>query len=366
LISDDGWSIEKMLHVIFLILKIIGISLLIILGLILLIILTILFVPIRYRVIAEHGKDVLQVDARASWLLHLFGAKVTHVKGILHIQLRILWFTLFDNLRPKKPKEKRQRKKGSKVKKAKQRKSPDSKTNKVTTNADNNKQPKEALGQLTEIVPQKQNQETEAKSETVLLHKTNENLLKELKEPSSIDQEPDQGKKEPQIKKKPQSFIKKLIYKIKGFKDRLINFFREWKMKIAGWLTTASNIKDKISKICNFIKDELNKQGFKITYTSLKKILKHILPTKLKSRIVFGTGDPCSTGQALGAISILYSIYGDKIQIIPDFENEIFEGKHYARGRIRLVTILIIVIKLILDKRFIQLRKNIQILKEAL
>ena len=103
-----------------------------------------------------------------------------------------------------------------------------------------------------------------------------------------------------------------------------------------------------------------------MTYGSIGKLLKHILPRKLKANIIYGTGDPCSTGQILGALSILYSMYGDRVTIIPDFENQRFEGNAMARGRIRLVTILIIVIKLILDKRFRQLRNNVRLLKEAL
>jgi hypothetical protein len=65
-------------------------------------------------------------------------------------------------------------------------------------------------------------------------------------------------------------------------------------------------------------------------------------------------------------MGILYGFYGDRVVIIPDFENKVFEGKHYARGRIRLITLLIIVIKLISDKRFKRLKSNFLILKEAL
>jgi hypothetical protein len=167
--------------------------------------------------------------------------------------------------------------------------------------------------------------------------------------------------------------IKMFIEKIKGFQrkikklvEKLVTFFRGLKIKILKLYETAVNIKHKKDLITSFIKDELNREGFRITYSSLKRLFKHILPTKLKSSIIFGTGDPCSTGQALGAMSILYSFYGDKVQITPDFENKRLEGKHYARGRIRLITILIIVIKLILDKRFQQLKSNFLILKEAL
>ena len=94
-----------MLHIILLILKIIGITLLVIIGLLLLILLTVLLVPIRYQIVAEHGKEVLKMDAGASWFLHLLNARVTHLEGILHIRVKALWITLYDNLQPKPPKK---------------------------------------------------------------------------------------------------------------------------------------------------------------------------------------------------------------------------------------------------------------------
>jgi hypothetical protein len=94
-----------MLHVIGLILKLIGILLLAVLCLLLLLLLIVLLVPIRYRVEAEHGEELLAVEGRVNWLLHLINARVTYLEGVFHVQVRILWFILFDNLKPKKPKE---------------------------------------------------------------------------------------------------------------------------------------------------------------------------------------------------------------------------------------------------------------------
>ncbi len=162
------------------------------------------------------------------------------------------------------------------------------------------------------------------------------------------------------------SFFQKLKERIRRIRDKIVSTISEWKAKILRIFATISSFRNKLDLILNFLRDELNKEGMHLTFSSLKRLLKHVLPTKLKSKLIFGTGDPCSTGQALGAMSILYSFYGDKIQITPDFERNILEGEHFARGRIRLVTILIIVVKLILDKKFKQLKNNFMILKEAL
>jgi hypothetical protein len=152
----------------------------------------------------------------------------------------------------------------------------------------------------------------------------------------------------------------------KKVKARIISFIQKIKDKLKELIQKFINTKNKFNLIHTFIKDDINKEGFRFTYGTLKNLIKHVLPRKVKSRLIFGTGDPCSTGQALGVFGILYSIYGDSLQITPDFENKVFKGNHYVRGRIRIWTILIIVIKLLLDKRFKELKMNYQLLKEAL
>lgn len=424
-----------MLHVILLILKIIGILLLAILGLLLLIVLIVLLVPIRYRVNAEHG-EAIRVDGRVNWLLHLIRARVTHIEGVLHIQVQVLWLTLYDNLKPRKPRERKQRRRDIKKKAGKKSEARNNEVkngkvkNKIKSEVRHGTPRKELQAGLSEasvkkpdtavllettekpeiIVKQEIGLNPEIKGQMEAVRKPEEDAVKPEAEVRLEDVVKPEAVVKPESVKKPEvrlqpeiiaqkavqingksvqtdkndivsenekdqseqdqeeksNIFQKIIGKVQGLFTKVRAFFSGLKNRIAGFFETAANIKNKVGLVSDFIKDKLNREGFQITYHSLKRMLKHIKPTKLRSRLVFGTGDPCSTGQVLGAMGILYSFYGDNVQIIPDFENKIFEGKHYARGRIRLVTILIIVIKLILDKRFQQLRRNFQILKEAL
>lgn len=416
-----------MLHVIGLILKIIGILLLAVLSLLLFLLLIVLLVPIRYRVEAEHGDDLLAVDGRVNFLLHLINARITYLEGVFHVRIRVLWFNLFDNLEPKKtkvPKKKKtvkkrpakpvgttsdkNRKESSRTKQTAENriKENNKKDNSIKDNKINNKYSKDnsikeknvsesnitvdnirednikkdnlsidhiETDRIENIIIQDGTSTARIQKDIIFERKLNEGIRKDCSNQESnihennnhVDTDNSKSKLE-LLFEKLRSKIQGILAKIKGLKARWNDFWEGTKSRLQSILTSAANIRQKISLVLDFIRDEYNRQGFRITYSSVKKLLKHILPTKLISRIVFGTGDPCSTGQALGAMSILYSFYGDKIQIIPDFENKRLEGKHYARGRIRLVTILIIVIKLMLDKRFQQLRKNFQILKEAL
>lgn len=82
-----------MLHILFLILKIIGIILLSILGIVLTLIVVVLFVPIRYRAKIEttDGVKKLRVEAKVTWLLHLISAHVAYKENKLVWQARVAW-----------------------------------------------------------------------------------------------------------------------------------------------------------------------------------------------------------------------------------------------------------------------------------
>lgn len=291
-----------MLSVILTILKIIGIIILVLLGLLLLIILLILFVPIRYRVNAEHG-DALMINGRVSWLFHIIHARVDKSDQGSRIWIRLFGFLVYDSSK-------------NKIK---------SKTEKSDT-------------EKLKII----------KSDSKSIGLTSESDKSSETNNRTDDKETDIAKTKITLKSKIKAFFQKIKQKIKDFIMKLLN------------------IKNRVGLITSFLRDEVNKEAFRITFASFLKLKKHILPTKVRSKLIFGTGDPCSTGQILGIFGVIYSFYGDKFEITPDFENKVFKGSHYVKGRIRLWTILIIVIKLLLDKRFKELKMNYQLLKEAL
>lgn len=84
-----------MWHVIVLILKIIGISLLTILGLILLLLLLALFVPVRYQAHAKKQEE-LWCRARITWLFPLVSIPIAYEKGELSFRLKLFGITVKD------------------------------------------------------------------------------------------------------------------------------------------------------------------------------------------------------------------------------------------------------------------------------
>lgn len=84
-----------------------------------------------------------------------------------------------------------------------------------------------------------------------------------------------------------------------------------------------NNIRGKLGRISQEINDETNRKALKIITESLGKALKHIKPKKHYVNIIFGTGDPCSTGEILGLIYSFAFLSGINIEAIPDFEDKI-------------------------------------------
>ena len=329
-----------------LILKIIGIIILILLAVLLSLILLVLLVPIRYRINGRWGEET-QLYARVSWFLHFVHVYFSLEKRKPLIRIRILGIPIYDSERPVKERPVR-RKKNLTINKKK----------KSDFHHNNIKDELEDIQRLEDIERVDNTEKSvEAEKSAPVLKETP--YIKETSEPKGTDDSIE-------VKLKKETIIQKIIARFKSIITKIKSFFKNVIDKIKGIFQSIAEAKRKGKMILDFLSDEINKDGFRFVYGNIRKFLKHILPKKIKANIIYGTGDPCSTGQILGVVAILYSMYGENVTIIPDFENQRFEGNAMARGRIRLVTILIIVIKLILDRRFIQLRENMRLLKEAL
>ena len=94
------------------------------------------------------------------------------------------------------------------------------------------------------------------------------------------------------------------------------------------------------------------KAAVKNVFDQLWYLLKKIKPSKIKGDVVFGTGDSASTGQAIGAIAALYGFLPEELHITPDFEEKRYEGNLHIKGKLRLIHVVIIAVKLIIDKNF--------------
>ena len=66
------------------------------------------------------------------------------------------------------------------------------------------------------------------------------------------------------------------------------------------------------------------------------KLIGELKPTKGHGFLVYGSGDPYSTGRMMEAAAMLYPVYYEFFEIKPDFESSRLDAALNISGRIRL------------------------------
>lgn len=299
------------LDIILIILKVTGILLLAILGLVVLLTMIILFVPIRYKSIGDFEKEegfTHRIYAKVTWCLHIVTVTFSRIENKNHLVIKVFGINIDIFKRKKKASDKKESKTSKKTKLL----SKGTKQLKV--------KPKENL-----------------KEDKVLKATSGNNDKKTL---SYADKS-----------------VNKVIDAQADTEEKKTSLFEKIKLKLKAVLEKIQNICEKIknyNNVKNSFIEYLRKEESKIAIKEIKKItyklMKHILPRKLKANIGFGFEDASSTGTALGMLSMLYAIYGDNLELEPDFDKQVLYGKYKLKGRIYIYFLLIVTWKLYKDK----------------
>ena len=98
--------------------------------------------------------------------------------------------------------------------------------------------------------------------------------------------------------------------------------------------------------------DEQNKSVVRKIWSELCYLFRHFKFRKIKTDMMFATGDPAITGQILGILCMIPLLYRYEFKLVPDFEADepYIKGTFLIAGRIRLIHVLLTVLRLILDK----------------
>lgn len=121
---------------------------------------------------------------------------------------------------------------------------------------------------------------------------------------------------------------------------------------------TICSIYDKIKEIIQkkeqlqrFIKDEENREMFRLIKNQLIYLWRSVKPGKLSLSCHFGFDDPAVTGKALAAGAMLYPYYRNTIRLYPDFEQQVFEAEGFIKGRVRGISFARLLIRIWKNKR---------------
>lgn len=337
-----------MITVLLTILKIIGIILLCVLLTLFCVLLLVLFVPVRYRIetVRREGEEApFRVLLKVTWLLHILNAAFRY-PGEDGLRVRVFGFTVFPARRKEKAKEKETEKeeepRDDETEKAanpqdgetKKAVNPqDGETKKAQEMADGQEEGKPAGGGE---VAGSQEREKEAQTESP------------KGEAGQEEEETEEG--EPNWIRKLCAFVHRLLERLKNIKY------------------TIQKICDKIKEITKniryyveIIQSDAFLRVWRVCGGEALKLLRSVLPGKIKGRLLVGTGDPASTAQIIGIHGILYPLIGDHIMVIPDFERTIVEGELLIKGKLTVFRALKTAIIIYFNK---DLRKVIRLLKK--
>lgn len=326
-----------MLYVILTILKIIGIILLVILGIILFLILSILFVPVRYKGTIEFDKKDIKLNIKVSYFMNMVRFTLSFLENNVKYKFKILFFTLF----PKKEKKNKVDLFEDEIEIDKTTKSDDTS---VIENDNDSVDINHSISENHNVnISDNNNNSTSANVNASISNdvKTNEKVNEKTIEENVLN-----NKKTGIFQK-----IKSFFIKVRMLFEKIELFVKNFDSKIIEICDKLKQVSDKKDNIVNYLKEKESKDALNVLKTMCFKLLRHISPRKIKGNIEFGFSDPATTGQVYGFICLFYGVYGEKLLITPDFENEIMKGKLYVRGRIRIFTLLIIGIKLYRQKR---------------
>lgn len=314
-----------MVHILFLILKIIGIVLLILLGLLLLLLAALLFVPVRYRgriCKPEEGLEKFTAGGRISWLLRILTLEAQYENGRLQGAMKVFGVSV--------------RKFGERAEE------------KVLSHADPLEEDRGA-GEAAEDPQQTEEEQRQSVAGEQGSPAAGEQEQAEDRQ-QTAERPPESGKRA----EKESVTVPGKVHFLSRAGGKAAAFFRLFFLMIGrlfGIPQRIAKMAERLRKKMNrlkksfhywkkFLTSEPFREGMKLLFSELRGLLKAICPRKVKGDFVFGFDDPSVTGQTLGLLSLCAPALTGEFRVIPVFERQILRLDLEAAGRIYGITLL--------------------------
>ena len=144
--------------------------------------------------------------------------------------------------------------------------------------------------------------------------------------------------------------------------DDKINFIKKKYADIKEKLLKLNKKKDGLIKVYKSKRFEAAKKDVK---NYIKYILMVIKPKHIEGWVHVGLSDPADTGELIGVLAMILPLYDGFLDIRPDFDRQILEGRLKGDGRIRLCSIAKIIVRIIFNKNLIKVAKRVKTIVEA-
>lgn len=305
-----------MLHILWILIKFILILLAILLGIVVLALLLLLFCPVRYKAsVSKDNDSFFDASARAkiSWLFGGISLQFDYRNRTTGYELRLFGIPLLRLLNYfRNRKKKKQRA------------------------ADTSKAKKQSLSQRDAL-------ETEAHtalSDSQSFVDTDSVSGEEATTDSPTGEASDTAISEDQQRlfQKIGNICYRLGYKLRAFSERLQALWRKLckiPQNIEHFTLTVENICAKINMFREFLEHPCTKAATALIKDRFIKLLRHVFPTNLQGKLIFGSTDPSVTGSVLAVLGMTIPLHKNCIVVTPVFEDKnILEGNIRLRGRV--------------------------------
>lgn len=320
-----------MIHILFMILKALGILLLVLLFLVLLIVCTVLFLPFCYRAQAlkeEEGFACVKASGRVSWLFGAVALTASYEEQKPEAQILLFGASLETWKRRLK---------------------------------------KIRRGEAS--VPRTEENETENAPEAEKTAEQKAPDQKEKQQKVTAQKEQPEQEQEPDAPKK--SILERFFGRIEYLPEKLLNLasrllqtaFRLLELpfrlleKLEQKIQAGRRLKRKWESVKKFFRSKMFREALLHAKKEVLYFLKKAAPKKVTGTVRFGFDDPALTGETLGILGMIYGKLPKDLSIQPDFEQEILRGDVRMKGSFQAVTAAGIALRLFRDQN---LRKTIR------
>ena len=320
-----------MIHILFMILKALGILLLVLLFLVLLIVCTVLFLPFCYRAQVlkeEEGFACVKASGRVSWLFGAVALTASYEEQKPEAQILLFGASLETWKRRLK---------------------------------------KIRRGEAS--VPRTEENETENALEAEKTAEQKAPDQKEKQQKVTAQKEQPEQEQEPDAPKK--SILERFFGRIEYLPEKLLNLasrllqtaFRLLELpfrlleKLEQKIQAGRRLKRKWESVTKFFRSKMFREALLHAKKEVLYFLKKAAPKKVTGTVRFGFNDPALTGETLGILGMIYGKLPKDLSIQPDFEQEILQGDVRMKGSFQAVTAAGIALRLFRDQN---LRKTIR------
>ena len=320
-----------MIHILFMILKALGILLLVLLFLVLLIVCTVLFLPFCYRAQVlkeEEGFACVKASGRVSWLFGAVALTASYEEQKPEAQILLFGASLETWKRRLK---------------------------------------KIRRGEAS--VPRTEENETENALEAEKTAEQKAPDQKEKQQKVTAQKEQPEQEQEPDAPKK--SILERFFGRIEYLPEKLLNLasrllqtaFRLLELpfrlleKLEQKIQAGRRLKRKWESVKKFFRSKMFREALLHAKKEVLYFLKKAAPKKVTGTVRFGFDDPALTGETLGILGMIYGKLPKDLSVQPDFEQEILQGDVRMKGSFQAVTAAGIALRLFRDQN---LRKTIR------